>query len=172
MMVSGAMAVTISAARRRQRRGTAAFTGLTLILLYALAANVIEQPDGITISAVFIAGIIVISHVSRVTRATALRADRIEFDETARQFITDSIATDGALHVLSNKRQAGDVEEYAQKESAQREMNPVPGRADLPSWRWRSLTRPRSATSSRFGESGCGWARLRSQPFVDAHLSP
>lgn len=43
----------------------------------------------------------------------------------------ESIATDGALHVIANKRQAGDVKEYAQKESAQRDMNPVPGRADL-----------------------------------------
>jgi hypothetical protein len=34
---------------------------LTLILLYALAENVHEKPDGITISAFFIAGILIIS---------------------------------------------------------------------------------------------------------------
>ena len=66
MMVSGAVAVTVSAIRRRSRAGTIGFGALTLVLLYALAANVIEKPDGIAISAFFIAGIIVVSLISRV----------------------------------------------------------------------------------------------------------
>jgi hypothetical protein len=131
MMVSGAVAVTISAARRRQRRATAGFALLTLVLLYALAENVREKPDGIAISAAFIAGIVVVSLISRVTRTTELRADRIEFDEAARRFITDSLANDGALHIIANQRQAGDRAEYAEKEAAQRGMNPVPGAADV-----------------------------------------
>jgi amino acid transporter len=131
MMVSGAVAVTVSAARRRQRRATVAFTVLTLVLLYALGANVIEKPDGIAISAVFIGGIVAVSLISRVTRTTELRADRIELDEPARRFITDSLANDGALHVIANQRQAGDEAEYAEKEAAQRDMNPVPGAADV-----------------------------------------
>src|SRR5215204_4077498 len=56
MMVSGAVAVAISAVRGRQRAATIGFTVLTLILLYALGANVIEKPDGIVISALFIVG--------------------------------------------------------------------------------------------------------------------
>ncbi len=131
MMVSGAIAVTISAARRRRRWAAAAFTVLTIVLLYALGANMIEKPDGIAISAVFIAGIVAISLVSRVSRSTELRADRIEFDETARRFITDSLAFDGRLHLVANQRQAGDRTEYADKEATQRAMNPVPGAADV-----------------------------------------
>jgi hypothetical protein len=131
MMVSGAIAVTISAARRRRRWAAIAFTVLTIVLLYALGANVIEKPDGIAISAVFIAGIVAISLVSRVSRSTELRADRIEFDETARRFITDSLAYDGRLHLVANQRQAGDRTEYADKEATQRAMNPVPGAADV-----------------------------------------
>ncbi len=131
MMVSGAAAVTISAVRRRQRRASVAFTVLTLILLYALGANVIEKPDGIMISAFFIAGVIVISLVSRVARTTELRADRIDFDEPARRFLTDSLAHDGSLHLVANKRQAGDKAEYAAKEVGQRAMNPLPGAADV-----------------------------------------
>ncbi len=130
MMVSGAVAVTVSATRRRQRRAAVAFTVLTLVLLYALAANIVEKPDGIVIASVFIAGIVAISLVSRVSRSTELRADRIEFDEAARRFITDSLAHDGALHLVANQRQAGDRAEYAEKEAAQRGMNPVPGAAD------------------------------------------
>ncbi|HEX6360522.1 amino acid transporter [Actinophytocola sp.] len=131
MMVSGAVAVTISAFRKGQHRAGAAFTVLTLILLYALGANVVEKPDGIAISAAFIAGIVVVSLISRVTRTTELRVERIEFDETARQFITDSIEHDGRIDLLANKRQAGDETEYAAKESEQRGMNPLPGTADV-----------------------------------------
>jgi hypothetical protein len=131
MMVSGAIAVTISAARRRRRWATVGFTVLTIVLLYALGANVIEKPDGIAISTVFIAGIVAISLVSRVSRSTELRADRIEFDEAARRFITDSLAYDGRLDLVANQRQAGDRTEYADKEAAQRAMNPVPGAADV-----------------------------------------
>jgi hypothetical protein len=131
MMVSGAVAVTISAARRRQRAATAGFALLTTILVYALGDNIIEKPDGIAISAVFVAGIIVVSLISRVTRTTELRADRIEFDEPARQFIADSIVHDGELNVVANRRQAGDEAEYSAKEREQRGMNPVPGTADI-----------------------------------------
>ena len=131
MMVSGAVAVTVSAAHRRQRRQTIAFTVLTLVLLYALVENIREKPDGIAISALFIAGIITVSLVSRVARTTELRADRIEFDDTARQFITDSVGNDGALNLIANRRQAGDVAEYAAKEAEVRAMDPVPGNADV-----------------------------------------
>ena len=131
MMVSGAIAVTISAVRRRRRPSAVGFGVLTLVLLYALIANVIEKPDGLTISALFILGIVVISLISRVTRTTELRADHIEFDDTARRFITDSLANDGRLHIVANKRQAGDRAEYDLKERAQRGMNPVPGAADV-----------------------------------------
>jgi hypothetical protein len=131
MMVSGAVAVTISAWRRKQKGATAGFTVLTLVLLYALVENVIEKPDGIAISAVFILGIVLISLVSRVSRTTELRVDRLEFDEAARKFITDSIAYDGALNLIANRRQAGDKAEYDAKEAEQRGMNPVPGSADV-----------------------------------------
>ena len=131
MMVSGAVAVTVSAAHRRQRRQTIAFTVLTLVLLYALVENIREKPDGIAISALFIAGIITVSLVSRVARTTELRADRIEFDDTARRFITDSVGNDGALNLIANRRQAGDVAEYAAKEAEVRAMDPVPGNADV-----------------------------------------
>ncbi|NUR47552.1 MAG: amino acid transporter [Hamadaea sp.] len=131
MMVSGAVAVTISAVRYRQKWASAGFAVLTLILLYALGENIREKPDGIAISALFIAGIIAVSLISRVTRTTELRADRIEFDDRARRFVTESIEFDGALNLIANRRQDGDAAEYAQKESEQRGMNPVPGRADV-----------------------------------------
>ena len=131
MMVSGAVAVAISAARRRRRTAAIGFAILTLVLLYALVDNIVEKPDGIAISAVFVAAIIVVSLISRVTRTTELRAERIEFDEPARRFVAESIAYDGELNLVANRRQAGDEEEYAAKEREQRGMNPVPGAADI-----------------------------------------
>ncbi|WP_410585802.1 amino acid transporter [Amycolatopsis sp. lyj-108] len=131
MMVSASVAVAISAAKRRQRKAAIAFAVLTLILIYALVENVIEKPDGLTISAFFILGIIVVSLISRVTRTTELRVEHIEFDEPARRFVTESIAHDGALTIIANRRQAGDADEYRAKEAEQRGLNPVPGAADV-----------------------------------------
>jgi hypothetical protein len=131
MMVSGAVAVTISAARYRRWVPTAGFALLTLILLYALGENIREKPDGIAISGMFIGGIIVVSLISRVSRTTELRADRIEFDTRARQFVTDSLAHDTSLNIIANRRQAGDGQEYQAKELEQRGMNPVPRPADV-----------------------------------------
>ena len=131
MMVSGAVAVSISAARKKKRGAAVGFTILTLVMVYALAENVIEKPDGLAISGFFILGIVVVSLVSRVSRTTELRVDRIEFDETARRFITDTIDYDGRINLIANRPQARDAAEYAEKEAVQRENNPVPGTADV-----------------------------------------
>jgi hypothetical protein len=130
MMVSAAFAVTITARRRRQGPAVVGFGLVTLVLLYALSDNVLEKPDGIMISFGFIVGILAVSLVSRVWRSTELRADRIEFDDQARTFIAEAIAS-GGLHIIANKRQAGDAREYALKEREQRDMNPIPASAHV-----------------------------------------
>jgi hypothetical protein len=132
MMVSGAVAVTVSALRRRQRPASAGFGVLTAVLCYALVKNVIDKPDALAISGLFIVGIIAVSLISRVSRTTELRADRIQFDPAARRFITDSLAYDGALDLIAHRRQPGhDAAEYADKEREQRGTNPVPGTHDV-----------------------------------------
>ncbi|MFI5679013.1 APC family permease [Streptomyces cellulosae] len=131
MMVSGAFAVTVSVVRRRRRATAAGFALLTAVLFYALVANIVDKPDGISISGMFIAGIIAVSLISRVSRTTELRADRIVFDQAARRFITDTLAHDNAINIIANRRQAGDGAEYSAKEREQRGSNPVPGPADV-----------------------------------------
>ena len=113
MMVSGAIAVTVSAIRRRQRRATAGFAVLTLVLLYALAENVHEKPDGITISAFFIAGILVISIWSRLSRAFELRVTDVHLDRTAHMFIRDCARR--TVRLVANAPDSGDAQEYAEK---------------------------------------------------------
>jgi amino acid transporter len=131
MMVSAALAVTISSLRRRRWIAGSAFSALTLIFLYALVDNVLEKPDGIAISGLFILGIVAVSLISRISRTTELRAERIEFDDDARRFIVDSIEHDGQLNIIANRPHGGTVEGYDRKERAQRGMNPVPRPADV-----------------------------------------
>jgi hypothetical protein len=130
MMMSAAFAVTVSARRRGSRVGTVGFGLVTLILVYAFFDNVVEKPDGIVISLAFIAGIVAISFVSRLARATELRADGIEFDEAALRMI-DEADDAGNLHVIANKIQAGDADEYREKEAEQRALNPIPENAKI-----------------------------------------
>ena len=58
MMMSAAVAVTVSAAPAGQPGGRVGFGFVTLIFVYAFVDNVIEKPDGIVISLAFIAGIV------------------------------------------------------------------------------------------------------------------
>jgi hypothetical protein len=125
MMMSASFAVTVSARRRGSRSGVLGFGLVTLIFVYAFLDNVVEKPDGIVISLAFVVGIVVISLISRLTRATELRAERVEFDDAALQMI-DRCATDGHLHLIANKVQAGDRAEYSDKEAEQRALNPIP----------------------------------------------
>ena len=133
MMVSGAFAVTVSTIRRRKRAAAPGFGLLTAVLFYALVQNVIDKPDGLAISGLFIAGIIIVSLISRISRTTELRADRIEFDDNARRFITDTLAFDGQINLIAKRRHRGvdAAEDYAAKEREQRGDNPVPGGADI-----------------------------------------
>ncbi|GGG62187.1 amino acid transporter [Kocuria dechangensis] len=131
MMVSAAVAVTISCYRGHRRGAAAGFAVVTLVMGYALVENIILKPDGLVISAFFVAGIIAVSLISRVTRTTELRADRIAFDGTARQFVLESLEHDGRLNIIAHKPSGNSGRRYAAKEAVQRLVNPVPGQADV-----------------------------------------
>ena len=129
MMVSAAFAVTVAARRGGRPRSAIGFGVVTLVFGYALGTNVVEKPDGIVISVAFIVAIVLVSIVSRISRTTELRADSVEFDEAAEEFVAE-VARHGELHLIANKRQAGDAGEYRDKEAEQRAVNPIP--ADAP----------------------------------------
>ena len=127
LMTSAAVAVTISAYRRAGRSFALGVLGLGLVALvfaYTTITNMVERPDGLKIAAFFILAIVVTSFISRITRSTELRTERIQFDETAQRFVTE--ASRGTLRIIANQLDAGNAAEYAEKEQQTREDNLVP----------------------------------------------
>jgi hypothetical protein len=125
MMSSAAFAVTLSAWRGGSRLSAIAFGLVTAVFVYALVANEIKRPDGIVISLFFIGAIIATSLISRVYRSLELRQEHIELDERALRFIEEA-SHEGEIHIVANRRQAGDEAEYNNKEKEQREDNHIP----------------------------------------------
>jgi hypothetical protein len=124
LMSSAAIAVTISA-RRRKSRWTLAFWLISAVFAYTTVANIIERPDGIKIASFFIFAIIAASFISRALRSTEIRIDRIELDEAAREFINE-LNDEGEIRIVTNRRETGDMTEYRFKEHEKRVDNHIP----------------------------------------------
>jgi len=124
LISSAALAVTLSARRRRSRRGTLTFGLITLVFVYTTVVNIIERPEGIRIAAFFIGAIILTSLVSRVWRSTELRVERIDIDEAAHRLITEE--SQGVIRLIANRLNEGDRREYLLKEQEVREDNHIP----------------------------------------------
>jgi hypothetical protein len=124
LITSAAFAVTLSAHRHREKRSRLIFGIITFLFLYTTVVNIIERPEGIRIAGFFIGAIIFTSLVSRVWRSTELRAERIEVDELAGQFLAEE--SQGAIRLIANRLNVGDVQEYFLKEKEVREDNHIP----------------------------------------------
>ncbi len=127
LMSSAAFAVTLLARQRGSAQSVIGFGLITLVFFYTTIVNVIERPEGLHIAAFFISAIIISSLVSRVWRSTELRAERVDFDETARQFI----AASSSINLVANRRKAGTEFEYALKEQQVREDHRIPSQAPI-----------------------------------------
>lgn len=84
LILSGSVAVTLAFAReaREARRApwlVAPFALISLVFAYTFVDNVIERPDGIIISSIFIVAMLVVSAISRYRRATEFRVERVAF---------------------------------------------------------------------------------------------
>ena len=122
LMTSAAIAVTLAA--RRKEQNWYIYFGIALIFVYTTLQNIHERPEGIKIASFFILTIILASLFSRVYRSTELRVERIELDDQARQFIKD--AAKGTIRIITNRKDKGDADEYAQKEHEKRTSNHIP----------------------------------------------
>jgi hypothetical protein len=124
LMASASLAVVISA-WRRSKASWPAYGIITLIFFYTLAVNMIEQPSGIQIAALFTLGIIASSFISRAMRSTEIRIDQIELDSAAQAFL-DEVDAEGEVRIVTNRRETGDLTEYRFKEHEKRVDNHIP----------------------------------------------
>jgi hypothetical protein len=127
LMTSAAVAVTISAVRRKQALWGFVFGLITLVFAYTTTVNVIERPDGIKIASFFIGLVILVSLLSRILRTTELRVDQFEIDDTADRFI-DEAAAKGTIRIITNRPEESDEQEYRREIAEHREDHKLPRR--------------------------------------------
>jgi hypothetical protein len=125
IMTSATIAVTMSVRRRKLLRSTIFFGAVSVIFIYTLLNTVLGQPEGIKIAALFIAGIVVVSLVSRAFRSTELRVMEVVADPTARALIAEA-AQDGPVRIIANHPDERDTREYLLKEREERETSHIP----------------------------------------------
>ncbi|SDT13966.1 Amino acid transporter [Friedmanniella luteola] len=113
LITSAAIAVTLAARRARQRKRTVAFAVIALVFLYTTAANVVERPDGVRIAAVFIAAIVAVSLVSRLSRSFELRVDAVVLDAPAQRFVRDCARR--TIRLVPHEPDRRDRAEYSEK---------------------------------------------------------
>ncbi|MCR8578802.1 amino acid transporter [Streptomyces sp. Isolate_219] len=129
LISSAAIAVTIAARRARERGWTIGFAVIAVVFLYTTVANIIERPDGVKIGACFIAGIILLSFLSRLARAFELRVTSVVLDETAERFIRD--IAHRKIRFIANEPDQRDVAEYRDKLNQIRTDNDLPVSEDF-----------------------------------------
>ncbi|MEU7895741.1 amino acid transporter [Nonomuraea sp. NPDC049152] len=112
LMLSAAVAVTLSVHKRGLRRARLGFGLISAVLAYTLVDNVIERPEGVKIASFFIATIIVTSLISRATRSTELRVTETHLDPLAERFVNEAC---GEIHVIANEPHRRDQAEYNDK---------------------------------------------------------
>ncbi|MFC8433536.1 amino acid transporter [Streptomyces sp. NPDC057253] len=125
LISSAAIAVTIAAHKAGQRGWTIGFAVISAVFLYTTVVNVIERPDGVKIGACFIAGIILVSLLSRLARAFELRVTSVTLDPMAERFIRDMASR--KIRFIANEPDSRDKAEYRDKIEQIREDNDIPG---------------------------------------------
>jgi len=120
LISSGAVAVAIM--KWEQRHHVVRYGAIAAIFLYTTFVNMAERPEGLKIASIFIATIICTSLVSRVLRSTELRVRGVEPDATAAAFI-QTAARFGAIRIIANRPDKGDLAEYEHKLSEARDSH-------------------------------------------------
>ncbi|MFE5400489.1 amino acid transporter [Streptomyces sp. NPDC056580] len=129
LISSAAIAVTIASRKAGQRHWSIAFAVISLVFLYTTVVNVIERPDGVKIGACFIAGIMLVSFLSRLARAFELRVTSVTMDPMAERFIRDMASR--KMRFIANQPNDRDVAEYRDKVEQIRADNDMPEHEDF-----------------------------------------
>ncbi|MDP9696828.1 UNVERIFIED_ORG: uncharacterized membrane protein YhaH (DUF805 family) [Arthrobacter globiformis] len=124
LMTSAAVAVALSARRRRQRKRSAGFGLIALVFIYTTVANIVERPEGIRIAAFCVAGIIVISLLSRIGRSFELHATHVRLDRTALEFVAADES--GPIGIIAHEPRRLTAEASRQKLTSAIEVSHLP----------------------------------------------
>ncbi|MET8132082.1 amino acid transporter [Streptomyces sp. NPDC005251] len=129
LISSAAIAVTIAAHKAGQKHWTIGFAVISAVFLYTTVVNVIERPDGVKIGACFIAGIILVSLLSRLARAFELRVTSMTMDDMAERFVRDIASR--RIRFIANEPDKRDVAEYREKIEQIRADHDLPAQEDF-----------------------------------------
>ncbi len=129
LISSAAIAVTIASRKAGQHKWTVAFAVISAVFLYTTVVNVIERPDGVKIGACFIAGIILVSLLSRLARAFELRVTSVTLDDMAERFVRDIASR--KIRFIANEPDRRDKAKYRDKIEQIRKDNDVPESEDF-----------------------------------------
>ncbi|MEU6593877.1 amino acid transporter [Streptomyces sp. NPDC046881] len=129
LISSAAIAVTIAARKAGQRGWTVVFAVISAVFLYTTVVNVIERPDGVKIGACFIAGIMLVSLLSRLARAFELRVTSVSLDPMAERFVRDMASR--KMRFIANEPDRRDKAEYRDKIEQIRTDNDLPEQEDF-----------------------------------------
>lgn len=87
LITSASVAVTITVWKSKLRWP---FLFIALVFAYTTAVNIVERPEGLKISTIFIFCIVVTSLVSRAVRSTELRVTEVILDESAAKLLSEN----------------------------------------------------------------------------------
>ncbi|MFF8533725.1 amino acid transporter [Streptomyces sp. NPDC015532] len=129
LISSAAIAVTIAARKARQKHWAIGFAVISAVFLYTTVVNVIERPDGVKIGACFIAGIMLVSFLSRLARAFELRVTSMTMDDMAERFVRDIASR--RIRFIANEPDKRDITEYREKIEQIRADHDLPPQEDF-----------------------------------------
>jgi hypothetical protein len=126
VITSATIAVTLSARRHREGKATFYFGLVAAIFVYTTIITVVQRPEGLQIALIFIAAIIVLSLVSRVSRSTELRVQKVVLNKTAERLIDEATRNGSELRIIANHPDERTPREYLLKEREEREASHIP----------------------------------------------
>ncbi|MGI4980478.1 MAG: hypothetical protein ACRYHB_08770 [Janthinobacterium lividum] len=104
LITSASTAVMLSVWKTKLRW---AFIATTAIFTYTTLANIVERPEGLKISSIFIACILLSSFVSRALRSTELRITDVQLDAEAEAILAED--DDQLIRLVARQPEAGDT---------------------------------------------------------------
>lgn len=126
LITSSACAVTVSSWKTSMRWP---FLLIALVFVYTTLMNIQERPEGLKISCMFIASILIVSFLSRALRSTELRITGIRLSKDAEEILAS--AGDQALRIIARKPMPATPEDLDRVEKMVRTVQGLPEHAHI-----------------------------------------